>query len=98
MRVIRLGDPNVRWANERRVSFDVSEFAVLDNGERVIVQDERGFGGTGFTDDPRDHVTAQASSAVLTTVRPDHDATHDEHPREWLIRLLQSDGVEATPT
>ena len=100
MRVIRLGalcDLNMKWTHERQVSFDVSEFAVLDNGERVILHSERGFSGSSSTGDPWDHVTVHSIERdVLTTVLPDDDDTDDDHPWEWLIGLLLAHGVEET--
>jgi len=78
-------------------SFWVSEFALLADGRRVILHEERGFsiskvlgGGVpvafGFT---ADSITRD----VLNVVLPDEDDCHDDHPWSWLAELARSRGL-----
>jgi hypothetical protein len=78
---------------KRGISFDVHEFADLDDGRRLALHEERGFTTTGQW---RYLTLENLERDVRTTVRPDEDDTGDEHPWEWLAGLLQSPGVEAT--
>jgi hypothetical protein len=88
---------------KRGASFDVHEFAVLDDGRRITLHDQRGFTTAVRVSDgstPGDtwqHLTlAELERDVLTTVLPDDDETQDEHPWEWLAGLLRDYGVEAS--
>ena len=100
MPVVGLGslcDLSPFGSNQRQASFTVSEFAALDNGERVIPHNERGFGTISSTSDIWAHQTVEAiKHDVLTTVLPDDDDTDHEHPCEWLVELLRAQGIEAT--
>jgi hypothetical protein len=79
--------------DQRGMDIDVHEFAVLDDGRRLTLHQERGF-STSAT-----HLTAdQVESSVLTTVLPeDAEVTGEDHPREWLASLLRNQGVAVTP-
>jgi hypothetical protein len=72
---------------------DVHEFAVLDDGRRLTLHQERGF-STSAT-----HLTAdQAERSVLTTVLPDDaELTGEDHPWAWLASLIRNHGVAVTP-
>jgi hypothetical protein len=75
------------------ISFDVHEFADLDDGRRLTLHEERGFTTSGQWR----HLTLEnLERDVRTTVLPDDDDTQDEHPWEWLAGLLHARGVEAT--
>ena len=89
---------------KRGVSFVVHEFAVLADGRRLTLHEERGF-TTGVTlarrgpmpgDYWRPLTLEELERDVRTTVLPDDDDTHDEHPWEWLAELLHVHGIEAT--
>jgi hypothetical protein len=75
------------------MDFDVHEFAVLDDGHRVTLHQDRGF-STSATHMTTDHV----ESSVLTTVLPDDaEVTGEDHPWEWLASLIGDHGVVVTP-
>jgi hypothetical protein len=83
----------------RQNSFDVREFALLDNGERVILHAERGYSGRSSSGSIWTYETAETITRdVLTTVLPDDAdaATEDEHPWEWLAELARAQGIEVT--
>ncbi|MFI6820109.1 hypothetical protein ACIBJE_04050 [Micromonospora sp. NPDC050187] len=84
-------------------SFLVSEFAMLENGRRVLLHAERGFTVTARSTsapgdgavplhEARDSLTQQ----VLIVVLPDDDACAEEHPWSWLAELAQARGLEVT--
>jgi hypothetical protein len=79
--------------DERGMDIDVHEFAVLDDGRRLTLHRDRGF-GTSAT-----HLTAQhLQSSVLTTVLPDDaEVTGEDHPWEWLASLIREQGAAVTP-
>jgi hypothetical protein len=97
-RLVRDGWPAEEIENlvedfKRGVSFDVHEFAELDDGRRLTLHEERGFTTSGQWR----HLTLEnLERDVRTTVLPDEDDTRDEHPWEWLATLLHARGVEAT--
>lgn len=75
------------------MDIDVHEFAVLEDGRRLTLHQERGF-STSATCLTADHVHA----SVLTTVLPDDaEVTGEDHPWEWLVSLLRNHGVAVTP-
>jgi hypothetical protein len=86
------------------VSFVVHEFAELTDGRRLTLHEERGFTGVTMTIEgpaPSDqwrYLTLEnlERDVLRTTVLPDDDDTGDEHPWEWLTRLLHARGVQAT--
>jgi hypothetical protein len=85
---------------KRGVSFVVHEFAELADGRRLRLHEERGFttglGGSAPSDMWRYLTLEHLERDVRTTVLPDDDDTQDEHPWEWLARLIRAHGVEAT--
>lgn len=87
--------PECALASPGSACFDVSEFAVLDDGRRVVLHSERGFAvSRSSRDDPWSWLTAEGiTSDVLTTVLPDGEDPAEEHPYEWLQDLLQRAGV-----
>ena len=91
-----LGDDRER--DDGSVSFDVAELAVLDDGRRVLLHEERGFTiGGGSSRDPWSGLSRELlERSVLTTVLPDDDDTADEHPYEWLADLCRRRGLQAT--
>jgi hypothetical protein len=107
-RLIREGWPAAEIENlveefKRGVSFDVHEFAELDDGRTVTLHQDRGFtgstmasGGTAPDDQWRFLTLEELERDVRTTVLPDDDDTRDDHPWEWLAGLLRDHGVEAT--
>jgi hypothetical protein len=89
---------------ERGTSFRVQEFAVLADGRRLTLHDERGFTtwtqttGGAAPPDPWSHLAWELLEAhARTTVLPDDDDTQDQHPWEWLAELMRAHGVEASP-
>jgi hypothetical protein len=100
MRVVGLGaicDLRPTGDDPRRFSFDVSEFAVLDDGKRVILHRERGFSGTTNADDIWAQETVETITRdVLTVVLPDEaEITGEDHSWEWLAELLRTQGIDA---
>jgi hypothetical protein len=74
------------------MDIDVAEFAVLDDGRRLTLHQQRGF-STSATDMTADH----AEGSVLTTVLPDDaEITGEDHPWEWLASLIRGHGVAVT--
>ncbi len=101
MRVVGLGaicDLDPTWNRDpSENNFRVSEFALLDNGERVILRDERGYGGRSSSGDIWAHETVETITRdVLTTVLPDDYDIDEEHPWEWLAELAQAQGIDVT--
>ncbi len=104
----RDGEPSPGWApinaeaipeaieNFRRgLSFRVQEFADLSDGRRITLHDERGYSISGS---PRTLAVSDGGddrANVRTTVLPDDD-DGEEHPWEWLVELLQAQGVDAS--
>jgi hypothetical protein len=72
----------------------VSEFAVLDSGERVMFERRTGATEAGVRPVASwAHETVETITRdVLTAVLPDDDGTDDEHPWEWLAELAQARG------
>jgi len=78
-------------------NFDICEFALLDNGERVILHADRGYHGWTSAGNIWAHQTVERiAQNVLMTVLPDDDDTEDEHPWEWLAELAQAQGIRVT--
>lgn len=100
MRVVGLGaecDVDDTNTDSPQASFRVSEFAVLDDGSRVTLHDERGFVSKPSSGHPWRHLSLDGlSRSVRTTVLPDDDPTDDEHPWEWLVELLDARGITTT--
>jgi hypothetical protein len=83
--------------DERQLSLSASEFALLDNGERVILHAERGYNGFVASGNIWDHQTVETiTHNVLNVVLPDDDDTEDKHPWEWLARLARYAGIDVT--
>jgi len=86
------------WAELARkdqsgMDIGVHEFAVLDDGRRLTLHQERGF-STSATHMTADH----AEQSVLTTVLPDDaKVTGEDHPWEWLASLIGKHGAVVTP-
>jgi hypothetical protein len=76
-------------------SFSVSEFILLENGQRVILHAERGFTiGTG-AGALRDYETPDSiTHDVLNVVQPDDDECDDDHPWSWLAELARARGLD----
>lgn len=84
-------------------SFDVSEFAVLSDGRRVTLHQERGWTSwirqTGSPDllDPWLYVTEDdLRRDVLNVVLPDDDDVDEDHPYVWLAKLCVDRGIDVT--
>lgn len=80
----------------RRFSFEVGEFAVLENGDRLMLHWARGFSGTTNTDDIWAGSTVETLTLdVLTVVLPnDAETTGEDHSWEWLAELLATRGIQ----
>jgi hypothetical protein len=80
-------------ADDQGMDIDVHEFAMLDDGRRLTLHQDRGFStsATRLTAD-------QAERSVLTTVLPDDaEVTGEDHPWERLASLIRIHGVPVTP-
>lgn len=80
----------------------MAEFAVLDDGRRVTLHEDRGFtlgvrsSGVGGAD-LREHLTLDdLTRDVLNVVLPDDDASGEEHPWSLLAGLAQARGLQVT--
>jgi hypothetical protein len=79
--------------DQRGMDINVHEFAVLDDGRRLTLHQDRGF-STSATQLTAEH----AERSVLTTVLPDEaEVTGEDHPWEWLASLIRNQGVAVTP-
>jgi hypothetical protein len=91
------------------LSFSVSEFAVMDDGRRLMLHAERGWTqwvrtagppGQPPTEQPLDPWSMMTRDSVvqdaLNVVLPDDDDDPEDHPYEWLAELLAAQGVTAS--
>lgn len=78
----------------------MSEFALLADGRRVILHDER-----GFTMSPRfgpggeietSAMVELLTETVLVVVSPDDDDSEDDHPWLWLTELARARGLDVS--
>ena|SRR6476659_9926538 len=77
-------------------SFSVSEFVVLEDRRRVVV-DHRGFTLGSNVGTVREGLTPQVmGQQVLNVVLPDDDECEDEHPWSWLAELARKQGIDVT--
>ena len=77
-------------------SFSVSEFVVLEDGRRVVI-DHRGFTLGTNVGTVRAGLTQQVMrQQVLNVVLPDDDECEDEHPWSWLAELARNHGIGVT--
>lgn len=81
----------------RSQSFSVAEFALLEDGRRVILHEDRGFTlGPPRGAGPH-HLTAEdIARDVLNVVLPDDDECRDAHPWAWLTELALARGLDVT--
>jgi hypothetical protein len=78
----------------REFGLVVSEFVLLDNGDRVTLHSERGFSGRSSSGSIWAHATIDSiTRGVLTTVLAADD---DDHPWEWLADLARRHGIDVT--
>jgi hypothetical protein len=78
----------------REYSFIVSEFVVLDNGDRVTLHSERGFSGWSSSGSIWASATVDSiTRGELTTVLAEDD---EPHPWEWLADLAKQRGITVT--
>jgi hypothetical protein len=103
-RVVGLGarcDLHRASGDGRSVSFDVTEFALLADGRRVVLRDGLGFTiGWGSavaatTDVWTTLAVGDLVRDVLNVVLPDDDDGED-HPWEWLAELARDRGLDVT--
>jgi hypothetical protein len=101
-RVVALGatcDVRPPTDDPLRQRFSISEFALLDDGRRVILDHPRGYtlgapsGGVG------DYETIESVTRdVLNAVIPEDDDVDagEEHPWSWLAELARARGLDIT--
>lgn len=83
--------------DRRRASVEIEEFAILADGRRIVIDDQRGYsafpagGGDPWAHQTRERVVAD----VLMTLLPDDDAEAEaeDHPWPWLVERLRELGV-----
>jgi hypothetical protein len=87
----------------RSQSFPVSEFVTLEDGRRVILDEDRSFTvglrSTGKSDpgDLREHETLEGLTRdVLNVVLPDDDEPAEDHPYSWLADLARARGLNVS--
>jgi hypothetical protein len=80
------------------VSFSVAELAVLGDGRRVLLHEERGFTTAPWPPgDPWAGLTAATlEHDVLMTVLPDDDEPGEDHPYDWLAARCAERGLQVT--
>jgi hypothetical protein len=105
VRVVGLGaicDLHKTSENGRSVSFGVSEFALLDDGRRLRLHNDRGFtigwgSSVSSTSEVwKSEVKDSIIQDVLNVVLPDDDESGEDHPWEWLAGLAQARGINVT--
>ena len=85
----RYDDPAQQW-------FNLSEFAELDDGRRLTIREDRGFGGRSSDGDYWRHVTrARLTFETLSAVGPDEGDQHPPH--EWIVERLRDLGCPVDP-
>jgi hypothetical protein len=99
VRVVGLGAWCEYVSEDRRgASFRVQEFAVLADGPRLTLSNDRGFSSSTSHGDHWASLTLEHLEAdVPTTVVPDEDDTGEEHPWAWLADRLRTHGVDVSP-
>jgi hypothetical protein len=81
-------------ASDGTVRYWVCEFAVLADGRRIVLHEERGFSlgptiGTGNRQVRRDVIIR----TVLNVVLPDDEQPKEAHPFDWLASLAATRGL-----
>ena len=90
-------DPRGVDDDGRSQHFWVSEFALLADGRRVILHEERGFTlGSKFGDVKGSLTSETIARNVLGVVLPDDDECGDEHPWSWLAELARNRGLDVS--
>jgi hypothetical protein len=86
-----------RGRPSREHSFSVSEFALTDDGRRVTLHEERGWGGRLSTDEDIWNYTTEdeVKETTFAVVRFADDGP-DDHPWEWLVELCHAQGIDVT--
>ncbi len=92
-----------RYDDPAQQSFHLTEFAELDDGRRITVREDRGFGGRSSDGDYWRHVTRERLTLeTLSAVGPDEGDQHP--PKQWIVERLRDLGcpvdhgsVEAAP-
>lgn len=101
-RVVGLGavcDVNRTADDGRWVSYSVSEFALLDTGQRVVLRDlgfTYGNGVSGMAEAWKYDTVESITQDVLNVVLPDDDDSGEDHPWEWLAELAHDRGLSVT--
>lgn len=80
------------------VAYRVREFAILDDGRRITIRDGLGSGFSTRRPKPWHWLTREFIEHDIRTnvVVPDGTYFVDEHPYEWLCRLLAEQGIETS--
>jgi hypothetical protein len=98
LREVKSNPPNA-------VSFSVAEFAVLEDGERVVLHRDRGFTlglrTTGSALRPGMNASfgetvESITRDVLNVVLPDDEDDEEDHPWEWLAQLARERGLDVS--
>jgi hypothetical protein len=81
-------------------SFSVAEFALLDDGRRILLHQDRGFTLGPVVGGPARPETVEGiTESVLNVVLPDEWDPHDpdeDHPWSWLARLAGDRGLRTS--
>ena len=97
-RIVALGalcDLGPASGDEGSQSFSVGEFALLDDGRRVMLHSDRGFTLGAPEGKVKDGLTAESlTQDVLNVVLPDDDDSMDDHPWSWLAELARARGLD----
>ena len=86
----------------RSQSFSVSEFVTLEDGRRVLLNEDRGFTiGLGSARESSADLRRGLTIEVLTrqalnVVRPDDDDAPEDHPWTWLADLARARGLNVS--
>ena len=105
-RVVGLGavcDVDPPRDDPRDQGFTLGEFVTLDDGRRVLLNEDRGFTiGIRSTGEPRPRdvrrglTVEQLTRDALLVVLPDDDDDPEPHPWSWLAELAQSRGLDVS--
>ena len=110
--LVELADADPDPVRAGTLDFSVSEFAVLNDGSRLTLHDERGWSSgpvrvahlTPPPWPPDPEVTGRSTldrddivRTTLAVVEPDDDDDPDDHPYAWLAELLAVHGIVVSP-
>jgi len=81
--------------NGRSISFDMTEFVEFNDGSRIVIRNDRGWGSKTSGDDPWKHQTFDQLASTATGLWDVY--LDDEGGLAWAIPTLTFHGISTTP-